>query len=1737
MTVRSKLKILLIMVAIMLASAIILFCTSNLFAGSADALIEGLSGNRFVITGLVGNKPSHYFVNDNGESTLQNTKVEDTGQSHYAIVPITQKAGVYSGWGELALTSDIRELSKKGVVYAEASATITSEYANDQSNIILTLSQGDESVSIQSNNGAKTTSTIKTKLLQLTDTSRIRFSFQTVGSGNSSEKSSFIMEMPTIRLYTIIDEVYFDNENQTVTPGGVIKLNGYNDITNVNNVTGNFLSYSKVNHQIKYQFTAGGDYAEVAGDNLILKNEIPNGTVIRVRAYCYESSINTDVIYSKNIVTFTVNADKVNVEILTDFENPATIIGEGLYNSGQAIALTIQKVNQGFTFDGWYINGELETTKLKLSRYIVTAGDEIYAKFTKSIAVAGIEVADRVYDGTTNIDSDDIIYLFNGVENNHQISLSGIEVRYANANAGTNKVIEVNYTGSVTLTGQDSDIYKLSSQIVPSSYGTIYQREVEIYTNVITKQYGDNDPELSYQPMNVVTGEKLLGSISREEGEKIGEYNYNLGTLASSNPNYTFTLAQNGAKFSIIKRTISLNNVYVEDKTYDKKVNATIRAGLSNVVSGEDVTVSLVGNFVSANVGNNIEVVVDTSKITLNGRDKDNYILSVSELNLTGNILPKTVDVIAKEVNAIYGDEINFSYSTKGLLDGDNLNVSFYIEEQNVGEHDIKLSAQENENYIINFISAKCKISPKDITVFVKATSKTYGELDPELTYTVDELVKGDKLSGYLSRESGEDVGEYDITIGSLYNSNYNINFESNKFSIVKRNATANITFQNKIYDGLPNIDYSVSYDNTLPEDELVLSLTALAVQPDSGMQEVEYEIISIEGESSGNYIFSYNTLNNSVMIERRNIQIVVEEASKIYGEDDPELSYYPLNIVEGDSLTGDIKRNAGENVGIYTYYLDTLNNENNPNYNISLKSSCIFTINPKEIIITTENYEKVFGDEDPDFEINLAYEGQLCYDDTIEEVIDGTLSREEGEYVGVYDFICDNVSTNKNYTFSFVQDRVFIINKRPVIVTCEKAVKIYGDEDPNYKYSVDNDVDGESLSLDIRREYGENVGEYKLILSSSVDPRYTITFISNYLEILPSDISVRAEKKVKIYGDEDPSFTVVVTKGVLKNNDVLTNISQGQMEREEGEDVGLYKICQGSFSLGENYNLTYESDNLEIISQSLTINAKYTSKFYGDSDPIIGYELTSGQLKFDDVFVGSLSRDEGESVGKYNITLGTLAINDNYTINFITNTFEILKREIEIVPTLLSKIYGEEEPQISYQIVGSIVEGDQFEGDIYRDRSLSSSENVGSYNIICTLSNPNYNIKYQTYYFEILARPITIKADDVSVTYGENDPELTYQIVEGKLIDGDKISGSVYRIPGENVGSYAIRSSLTLGKNYSLTFINGTFTIKPLDIVLKVDNYEKEYGQIDPNFSYIIEEGNLINGDTLHGNISRESGEDVGNYKLQTNIYNSNYNITINEAYLTITPKNVYLVASIYDKVYDGTTVAILRNPYVTGLIDSDVVLLYDRENCARFESSEIGNDINVSLNDIGLFGNKASNYHLILPNNLTADITNAQLENEGVKIESKQQAILYDGLKLAFSSSEINNDVIKIENHKSLLSYDIWLEDEEKITELNATVTVTIDVPEDVLNNNNIYVYLIDENGQKQLVASQKDNEGNLVITTSNLGNFIITTDNDSWIDYSAFIGIGLVVATALVVAIIMFVKKKKLKNSKKA
>jgi len=82
--------------------------------------------------------------------------------------------------------------------------------------------------------------------------------------------------------------------------------------------------------------------------------------------------------------------------------------------------------------------------------------------------------------------------------------------------------------------------------------------------------------------------------------------------------------------------------------------------------------------------------------------------------------------------------------------------------------------------------------APATLTVTADAKSKTYGESDPALTYSVTRgsLFNGDRLSGALSRAAGSDAGTYQITQGSLSNPNYIITFVAATLTITAAPTT-----------------------------------------------------------------------------------------------------------------------------------------------------------------------------------------------------------------------------------------------------------------------------------------------------------------------------------------------------------------------------------------------------------------------------------------------------------------------------------------------------------------------------------------------------------------------------------------------------------------------------------------------------------------------------------------------------------------------------------------------------------------------------------------------------------------------------------------------------------------------------------------------------------------------------------------------------------------------------------
>jgi hypothetical protein len=71
----------------------------------------------------------------------------------------------------------------------------------------------------------------------------------------------------------------------------------------------------------------------------------------------------------------------------------------------------------------------------------------------------------------------------------------------------------------------------------------------------------------------------------------------------------------------------------------------------------------------------------------------------------------------------------------------------------------------------------------------------------------------------------------------------------------------------------------------------------------------------------------------------------------------------------------------------------------------------------------------------------------------------------------------------------------------------------------------------------------------------------------------------------------------------------------------------------------------------------AITVTADAKSKTYGDSDPALTYQITSGTLAFSDAFSGGLSRAAGEGVGQLRNRQGTLALSSNYSLSFIGAT------------------------------------------------------------------------------------------------------------------------------------------------------------------------------------------------------------------------------------------------------------------------------------------------------------------------------------------------------------------------------------------------------------------------------------------------------------------------------------------------
>ncbi len=90
----------------------------------------------------------------------------------------------------------------------------------------------------------------------------------------------------------------------------------------------------------------------------------------------------------------------------------------------------------------------------------------------------------------------------------------------------------------------------------------------------------------------------------------------------------------------------------------------------------------------------------------------------------------------------------------------------------------------------------------------------------------------------------------------------------------------------------------------------------------------------------------------------------------------------------------------------------------------------------------------------------------------------------------------------------------------------------------------------------------------------------YCITCVNGTLEVLPKDVTVKADDKKKFINNADPTLTTTVTGIIEGENESLISYDIG---REAGESVGTYTITPTGETTQGNYAVTYETGTLTI--------------------------------------------------------------------------------------------------------------------------------------------------------------------------------------------------------------------------------------------------------------------------------------------------------------------------------------------------------------------------------------------------------------------------------------------------------------------------------------------------------------------------------------------------------------------------
>ena len=1029
-----------------------------------------------------------------------------------------------------------------------------------------------------------------------------------------------------------------------------------------------------------------------------------------------------------------------------------------------------------------------------------------------------------------------------------------------------------------------------------------------------------------------VPADEISGSITliATGTPMVGSYFVDISALISSN--YDVRAAAEGlGTVEITRRTVTvtldesdtnLSRIYGETE-YDIAVQR-----IENTVEGFDVT----GKPQRAS-GN----TVGKYPINIGTLANDNYTV-VFDKDYYYAITPRPIVVVPVETGNVYGQSAKtITYTTyfkgnsekTGLLPGDSLSGALSrenAENSDAGTYIITIgtlnpddSPVRNVNYTVELDASETyyyTIDVATVTVFANAVSREFGNVSTaslSLTYSASGLVGSDKLAGSLALEdpvydeSGYLMpGTYTITQGNIYNKNYTVVYHSNSYTVIRRNLTYYVGYNTLSYG---SFEYEAGSAIAIGTNGFNAVLTGGMVEGHDFAPEVKLNLGSasdgVLNAGTYQYIYSYDgtdyyngqkivtdvysvTVGNSTgefVVSPAKLQLAiyingvkyvvgnaaetVKNVSLTYNGEKVlietallDSDFRPVGIDYSASLTKQIdisgKYFAVDDMTDVGYYrlIGKIDSLSDPNYQVTGKGSgssvdVLLTLNIEKFEIALDvaeilagKLEKTYGDPDPD--LTAVYQGFNGEDIGI------IFKRTPGKNVGKYPIASASIADEiyaENYSVSVINAAEFSITPRPLILDAETLLagrleKTYGDPDPDFTATATG-VSSETVSVVFERVSGENAGEYlfeSVRITSENAANYSVSIASKtYFRINPKSAVIRAEAENTVFrgsafSPEELTLTFVA-EGFINGDE---NAVSGSLT-VVGEilHAGTYEIVCAEEFTHPDYDITYESAFVTVNPASVTVESYNISGNAFDYDPSVGaigaenfgYRVISGTVYTGYELNGSLG-DVLMTAGEHDIPQGTLTeeYNPDYMISYVAGKVIINYVELVVKAESATQIYGEAPTAIKFEV-------ERKDGKIF---DLEINGGLG-----------------------------------FQMTLGAHSPVGTYQITLGTL---EQENPNFKFELADNGATYVI--------------VHRPLTIIPSDVTAV-------YGEPEKALGYTLGgEYGLADGDSLNITLSRETGKDARKYIISVSEgyadNNPNYEITVNTAIYTITPRPV---------------------------------------------------------------------------------------------------------------------------------------------------------------------------------------------------------------------------------------------------